>query len=322
MSHPVSTAARPPFRLRLRREYGLLLLFLVVTVGLSAGVKYFATPHNILELLRLQANLAVLGAGMTLVILTGGIDLSVGSIVALSGMALGLAWKLTGSAPAALAAALGVGAACGAGNGLLVAAGRVPPLIVTLATLSVYRGLAFALGGQGTAGRFSPWILSWSRDDLLGLPVPLWILSLLFLAVGIYLARTRGGRAIYAVGANQAAARISGVPVGLLKFRLYLVSGLLAGLAAILYAALNDSVKPDIGMQYELAAVTIVVLGGTSVAGGEGSMAGTALAFLTLVFINNGIKLQGWPDEFQGLVVAVLLIGALLLDAGFRRRMI
>jgi ribose/xylose/arabinose/galactoside ABC-type transport system permease subunit len=316
--------------IRLRREHGLLLLFVLVTLGLSLGVQYFATPQNVLRVLRDQAHLAVLAVGMTLVILTGGIDLSVGSAVALAGVSLGLVWKGTGSAPLALLTALGVGGLCGACNGLLVSVGRVPALIVTLATLSVFRGLAFALGGSNAAGRFPHLILAWNRDDLLGLPVPLWLSAALLLGAGIYLARTDGGRAVYAVGANPAAARLSGVPVDLVKLRLYLASGLLAGLAAILYAAQNDSVKADIGVEYELMAITMVVLGGTSVSGGEGSMAGTALGYLTLVFIQNGMNLKSElvlgslrvpvGSEVHGVVVAFLLIGALLVDAGFRRR--
>jgi len=299
----------------------MLALFAAVMLGLSLGVEYFATAQNVLLVLRDQAHLAVLAAGMTMVILIGGIDLSVGSIVALSAVAAGMAWKATGSPAIALAAPLAVGALCGAANGLLVGAAHIPALIVTLATLSVYRGLAFALGGTTVVGKFPGLVLGWSRGDFLGLPVPLWITAALFTGLGIYLARTDGGRAVYAVGANAPAARLSGVPVNALRFRLYLLSGLLAGLAALFYAARNDSVKADIGVEYELLAITMVVLGGTSVAGGEGSMAGTALGYLTLVFIQNGIALRQLPAEFHGVVVAGLLIGALLLDAGLRRRL-
>ena len=309
----------------------MVLLFVVVTLGLTLGVPFFATPGNLLDnVLRKQAHLAVLAAGMTLVILTGGIDLSVGSIVALAAVALGVVWSGTHNALLALAAALGMGAFCGAINGALVAKGRVPPLIVTLATLSIFRGSAFALGGSSSVGQFDPLIRSFSTYNIAGLPAPVWTFGLLFIGAGIYLARTDGGRAIYAVGANPVASRLAGVPVDGLKFRLYLVSGLLAGLAAILYAAQNNSVRADIGAEYELMAITMVVLGGTSVAGGEGSMLGTALGFLTLVFIQNGMQLKSQidignlhfplPTEIHGVVVAALLIGALLLDAGFRKR--
>lgn len=320
MSAAAPSLSKPRFRFQLRREYGLLVLWLLIMADISRSLPSDVLAENFWRVMRDQAHLGVLAVGMTLVILTGGIDLSVGSIVALAGVSLGVCWKLTGSPYMALGAALGVGAFCGAMNGVLVAKGRVPPLIVTLATLSVFRGAAYAVGGSTTTGKFSPLILSWSRNDFLGLPAPFVLTLALFIAVGIYLARTDGGRAVYAVGANAAAARLSGVPVQAVKFRLYLISGLLAALAAVLYAAKNDSVRADIGAEYELMAITIVVLGGTSVSGGEGSMAGTALGFLTLVFLQNDMALRRLPGEYHGLAVAVLLIGALLLDAGFRKR--
>jgi rhamnose transport system permease protein len=320
MSADALPATKSP-RFRLRREHGLLALFLIVMIGLSVGVEYFATPRNLLLVLRDEAHLAILATGMTLVILTGGIDLSVGSIVALSAVTMGVVWKATGNGPLTLVSALGMGALCGALNGVLVSRGRVPALIVTLATLSVFRGLSFAVGGSQSVGKFPDMIKAWSRDNLAGLPVPLWVTAALFIGVALYLSRTDGGRAIYAVGANQAASRLSGVPVQALKFRVYLFSGLLAGLAAVMYAGRNDSVKADIGVEYELMAITMVVLGGTSVSGGEGSVWGTALGYLTLIFISNGIRLKQLPGEYHGVVVALLLIGALLLDAGFRRRM-
>lgn len=315
---------RPAFRFRFHREYALLLLFLVVAVGLSLTVPFFLTPRNLLVMLRTQAPMGILAVGLTLVILTGGIDLSVGSIVALAAVSMGRAWQVTGSGPVAILTGLAVGAACGALNGLLVTRGRVPALIVTLATLSVFRGLAFALWDRNAVWKFPPEILLWSSGDVAGLPAPLWFVTLLFVGTGIYLARTRGGRAIYALGANGAAAQIAGVPVGKIKFRLYLVSGLLAGLVGVLYSAYNNSVKPDMGTGDELIAITMVVLGGTSVVGGEGSMAGTALGFLTLIFIQNGLLLGSSvfhvTPEIHGVVVAVLLIGALLLDAASRRK--
>jgi ribose/xylose/arabinose/galactoside ABC-type transport system permease subunit len=313
-------AAQPRLRLRLHREYGLLALFVVTFAYFTLTTPHFAEPRNLLQVLQVHAPVGVLAAGMTLVILTGGIDLSVGSAVALAAVCMGLAWKGSGSPWLTLLAGAGAGTLCGAVNGVLVSAGRVPPLIVTLATLSVFRGLAYALGGSSSVGRFPPPVLAWSRDLLLGAPVSIWITALLLLGLGIYLARTDGGRAVYAVGANAGASELSGVPVRSLRLRIYLATGLLAGLAAILYTAQYNSVRADVGRDYELTAITMVVLGGTSVAGGEGSMVGTALGFLTLIFIENGIVLKGWTSEWHGVVVAVLLIGALLLDAGFRRR--
>ena len=307
------------------RELGLLILFVGVTAFLWSRAPGFGTTENLRNVVRDQGYLAILATAMTLVILTGGIDLSAGSSVALSAVALGLAWRQTGSWPAAILAGLAAGTVCGAVNGALVAFGRMPPLIVTLATLSVYRGLAFAFGGSDTIKGFPQEILSWSRYDLLGLPAPLWLTAGLFLGAGTYLSRTAGGRAIYAVGANAAASRLSGIAVQRLRLKLYTFSGLMAGLAAILYAARNDSVRADIGVEYELNAITVVVLGGTSVAGGVGTMLGTALGYFLLIFLQNGLNLMGpslgLPREFHGVVVAVLLIGALLMDAGFARKL-
>jgi ribose/xylose/arabinose/galactoside ABC-type transport system permease subunit len=319
MSAAAEPIAAPRFRLRMRREYGLLALLMLIVGDVFRSIPPGEFLGNLLRVLRDQAHLGVLSVGMTLVILTGGIDLSVGSIVALSGVSLGLAWKLGHSGYSALGVALAVGSICGLINGALFAKGRVPPLIVTLATLSVYRGLAFAVGGSQSV--VPPEILTWSRSDLLGLPVPIWLTVALMVGVGIYLSRTDGGRAIYAVGANAAASRLSGVPVNTLRLRLYLASGLLAGLAAILYAAKNNSVRADIGAEYELQAITIVVLGGTSVSGGEGTLLGTALGYLTLVLLQNDMSLHRLPAEYHGVAIAFLLIGALLLDAGFRRRL-
>jgi rhamnose transport system permease protein len=318
----MQTAKRPRFRLH--KEYGLVLFCVLVFTLLAVTVEYFATPGNILLVLRRQAALAVLSTGMTLVILTGGIDLSVGSIAALSAMAMGHAWARTQSPLAAGLAALGTGALCGACNGALVSLGRVPPLIVTLATLSVFRGLAYAFWDRDARWRFGEQLLAISRNDMIGLPVPFWIAAGLLMGTGVYLAATPGGRAIYAIGANAAAAQLSGIPVRAIKFRLYTLNGLLAGLVALMYGARDNSVKPDLGTGDELAAITVVVLGGISVIGGEGSMAGTALAFLILVFIKNGLDLGrgkfNLPREIDETIIAILLVAALLVDAALRHR--
>ncbi len=315
----LAPAIRTGPRFHFRREYAILGLFLAVAVYGALAVPRFATPENLLQLVRSQGHLGVLAAGMTLVILIGGIDLSVGSIVALAAVSLGVVWKLTGNAPATLATGVGVGALCGLVNGGLVTRGRVPPLIVTLATLSVFRGLAFGLGGSESVGKFPPLIRSWGVDSVAGLPVPFVAALAILAGLGIYVARSQGGRAIYAVGANAAASRLSGVAVDRLKLLVYSMSGLLAGVAAVIYAGRINSVRADIGGEYELTAITMTVLGGASVSGGEGSLAGTALAFLTLVFLQNQITLLGLRSELHGVVVAVLLIGALLLDAALKR---
>jgi ribose/xylose/arabinose/galactoside ABC-type transport system permease subunit len=295
----------------------LLTLCLGVLIYFATSTTGFASWANLQTLLRDQPMMAILGLGMTVVILVRGIDLSIGSIEALSAVTMGVVWSHTHSGPAALAAALVTGAACGAINGVLIARWGMPPLIVTLATLSVFRGLAYAVGGSEPVENFPIAVMSLSYD-FLGLPVPFWIALAILIGGVIYLGFTQGGRRIYALGLNPDAARLSGVQVQRMLLGVYLVNGLLCGLVAILYAARNNSVQANAGLGHELLAITYVVLGGTSVAGGSGTVTGTALAFLILVGLTDGLTLRGVPQAVQNVVVAGVLVAVLLLDA-FRR---
>jgi rhamnose transport system permease protein len=263
----------------------------------------------------------LISIGMTYVILTAGIDLSVGSTLALGAMAFGLTWqRASGNLWLAILGGLATGAAAGAFNGLLIAGARIPALIVTLATLSVYRGLAAGLGGGSAIGGFAPGFVQMAQSSFLKVSAPAWLLLGLFAGAGIYLAKTAGGRAIYAMGAGDSAARLAGVPTRLMRFRIYTLSGLLAGLAALVYAALNDTVKADVGKDYELKAITVAVLGGTSVEGGEGSLLGTALALALLDVGLNGMDLAGIQRERQSMVVAAVLVLSLWIDSRVRAR--
>jgi rhamnose transport system permease protein len=315
---------QPPRRRRLRSTRELLLaVVLALTVGLLAmRVEGFRSTRILTLLLSHDwIDVGLLSLGMTFVILTAGIDLSVGSTLALSAMAFGLAWQRSGGKILlAVLAALGAGAAAGALNGLLIAGARIPALIVTLATLSVYRGLAAGLGGGSSISGFAPAFVELGQRQFLGLPLPAWLMVALFLIGGLYLDRTAGGRTIYALGANDAAARLAGVPTRQIRLRIYTLSGLLAGLAALVYAALNDTVKADVGKGYELRAITVVVLGGTSVTGGEGTLLGTALALALLDVGLNGMDLKGIAREQQSIVVAAVLVFSLWLDSRLRAR--
>jgi rhamnose transport system permease protein len=311
---------------RLRSARFTRELLLGVTLAVTVAVLYlrvegFRSPRILTLLLSYDwLGVGFLALGMTFVILTAGIDLSVGSTLALSATAFGLAWRHTGSSWIAALAALLAGTIAGAINGALVAGARVPALIVTLATFSVYRGVATGLGGGSSIGGFSASFLQLGQAVFLGLPLPAWLLAGLMLASGIYLGRTAGGRAIYATGANDAAAQVAGVPARLLRFRIYTFSGLLAAVAALIYAALNDTVKADVAHDFELRAITIAVLGGTSVAGGEGSVLGTFLALALLDIGLNGMDLAGIPSERQSMVVAGVLVLSLWIDSRMRRR--
>jgi ribose/xylose/arabinose/galactoside ABC-type transport system permease subunit len=317
----VQPEARAGRRPRSPRE-AILAGLLVVTVGFAVWRHpEFLSALNLTQLATDRIHIGLLSVGMTLVILIAGIDLSVGSTVALSAVVFGLAWErwhagLWGS----LLAAVATGTAAGAVNGLFTAGARVPALIVTLATLSVYRGLAEGTGGGSSIGGFDPRFVELGQRAPLGLPLPTWLLLVLFAASGIYLSRTAGGRAIYAMGANEAAARLAGVPARRIRFRIYTFSGVLAGLAALTYACLNNTVKADVGRGYELDAITVVVLGGTSVAGGEGTMLGSALALALLAAGLNLMDLEGIQRERQSVVVAAVLLISLWLDSWLRKR--
>jgi len=304
---------------RATREILLALLLAVTVATLSLRVEGFRSALNVTQLISDRLHIGMLAVGMTFVILTAGIDLSVGAIVALSGMAFAFAWQRfhCGIGVAALVG-LATGAAAGAVNGALIAIARIPALIVTLATLSVYRGIAEGVGGSTSIHGF-PESFQRFGEKLLGLPLPAWALLALFVGGGVYLARTKGGRAIYAIGANEGAARLSGIPVRAIRWRLYTFSGLLAGLAALTYAAINNTFKADVGRGYELDAITIVVLGGTSVAGGEGTMSGTALALALLAAGLNGMDLWGVSRERQAVLVALVLVLSLWIDGRLRR---
>lgn len=313
---------RPPSGRRLRSTRELLLAIIVVAVVATLGLTTpgFLSARNLTLLANDRVHIGILAVGMTLVILTAGIDLSVGSTVALSGMAFGLAWQRThGNLAGALAAGLLVGLLAGAINGALVAGARVPALIVTLATLSVYRGLAQGVAGGASVSGFAPGFVELAQRRFLALPLPAWGLLVLFLVTGVFLARAEGGRQLYALGANSGAARLAGVPVARISFLVYLFSGLMAALAALTYAALNDTIKADVGKGYELDAITIAVLGGTGVAGGEGSMVGTALALVLVSVGLNGMDLHAIPRERQSMVVAGVLVLSLWIDSRLRR---
>ncbi len=303
------------------RERILAGLLIVTVLVVSHHSPVFLTTRNLVTVANDRVHIGFLAIGMTFVILIAGIDLSVGSMVALAGLAFGIALdRYDLPLGTAIAGALATGLAAGAVNGALVAGARVPALIVTLATLSVYRGLAAGLGGESALGGFGEGFTALGRAAWLDVPLPAWALAAAFAGTGVYLARTAGGRAIYAMGANEAAARLAGVPVRSMRFRIYALSGLLSGLAALTYAALNGTFKSDVGKGYELDAITVVVLGGTSVAGGEGTMLGTALGLALLAVGLNGMDLAQIPRERQSVVVALVLLFSLWLDSYVRAR--
>lgn len=284
-----------------------VLLFAVIATN-------FATPSNAGEIVRLAAEIGLLAIALTPVIVTGGIDLSVGSLMGLCGVVFGMAWKDLGLPVAAAAlVALAVGAAAGGLNAWAIARFKAPPLIVTLATYSLFRGLAEGLTqALRSVSGFPQEFLFWGQGFFGGV-VPAQALVLVGSAVGFWvlLERSTIGRGWYVIGNSAEAARFAAVPVARRLALAYLLSGVSAAAAALIYVAHTGQAKSDAGNGYELMAITAVVLGGTSIFGGRGTVLGTVLGLFALAILRNGLRLAGLPAELVGILTGLLLIATI-----------
>jgi ribose/xylose/arabinose/galactoside ABC-type transport system permease subunit len=278
----------------------------------------FFSVANLINVALSIAIVGVLGVGMTAVILTGGIDLSVGSGVALVGIVTALAAHAGGSGPALLAGIL-LGGVTGAFVGLLVARWSVPSFLVTLATLSIERGLAYWISGGRSIGELPPGLTWLGQGILLGLPVPVWIMLLVFAIGWFVLTRATGGRWVYATGGNERAAWLAGVDTQRVIFATYLANGLLVGLAGVMLAARLGAGVPNAGVGYELDVIAAVVVGGTALIGGRGSVIGTLLGAVFIGVLNNALNIANVDPYLQRIVVGVVILGAVLADQVWRR---
>ncbi|WP_240758214.1 ABC transporter permease [Palleronia sediminis] len=307
---------------RLQR-YGIFLALVVVCLALTALNEFFLTPRNIVNVLRQTSINGILAIGLTFVILARGIDLSVGSVVALAGViAASLATTSSGAAVAggpypvavALAAGIAVGAACGAASGAVVARFNVPAFVATLGMLSAARGLTLLY----SEGRPVPALTDEFRwigtGDLFGVPMPVVLFIAVFLASWWVLGQTRFGRHVYAAGGNPHAATVSGINVRRIRFAVFVISGALAGLAGMILAARTGSALPQAGVAYELDAIAAVVIGGTSLAGGVGRVTGTVIGALLIGVVNNGLDLMGVESYYQLVIKGLLIVAAVMLD--------
>ena len=305
------------------QKYGILIALVLACVVLALINENFLSARNILNVLRQTSINGVLAIGMTFVILTRGIDLSVGSVVALTGV-VAASFATTSTAgfipgapyPALLALAIGVavGMLAGSVSGLIVARFRVPAFVATLGMLSAARGLTLLYSG----GRPIPALTDTFRwigtGDVLGVPVPIFVLLAVFAGAHFVLTQTRFGRHVYAVGGNPHAAKVSGLPVTRIRFIVYVISGGLAGLAGMILAARTGSALPQAGIAYELDAIAAVVIGGTSLAGGVGRVSGTLIGALLIGVMNNGLDLMGVESYYQQVIKGFLIVAAVMLD--------
>jgi ribose transport system permease protein len=280
-------------------------------------------PDNLRNIANQIAIIAILAVGMTMVIITGGIDLSVGSMVALAAVIVAmlvrdLAGATQAPASAMLAcatAAIAVCAALGLVNGLLVTVCQVPPFIATLGMMLMASGSAYLLA-MGQSIYELPTAATWlgRGADLLGVPNAVVLMLLLYVIAHVVMSRTVAGRYIYAVGGNAEAARLSGVPVRRVLLLVYATSGALAGLGGIVMTSLFQSAMPTYGEKYELSVVAAVVVGGTSIAGGEGKVLGTLVGAFIIAVIQNGMNLLGIQTYTQMVVLGAVIVGAVVLD--------
>ena len=288
----------------------LLVLVLECTIFSVSGTNFF-TPANGFEITRLSVEVGLLALALTLVIITGGIDLSVGSMMGLAAVVLGALWR-DAHLPMLLAAAIAlvIGAAGGSLNALLISRLGLPPLIVTLGTFSLFRGIAEGLtrGIENYSG-FSARFLFLGQGYIAGvIPTQLLVLLIAIAGFGWALHRTGFGRSLYAIGHSAEAARYAGIPAARRLFIVYLLSGMAASLSAIIYVAHLGQAKSDAGTGFELMAITAVVLGGTSIFGGRGTVLGTMLGLLAIVILQNGLRLSAQPAELTGILTGVLLL--------------
>ena len=317
---PLSPAdTRQPLSARLIRdhEWVLIVVILVECIVFGLAGHNFATSGNAFEITRLSVEIGLLALALTPIIVTGGIDLSVGSMMGLSAVALGFLWHDVGlPLPVAVGATLVIGIAGGALNAALIARFKFPPLIVTLGTFSLFRGIAEGAtrGVQHYSG-FPASFLSLGQGYVGGhVPTQLFILIAAAAWCVWSLHFSSVGRALYAIGHSPEGARYAGVPVGRRITRVYVLSGFAASLAAVVYVAHLGQAKSDAGTGYELMAITAVVLGGASIFGGRGTILGTLLGLLSIVLLQNGLRLTGQPTELAGILTGVLLVGTIAVD--------
>lgn len=308
-----SSAVRRRRRRGIPLELRMFVLSLALIVVLSLSSKYFLTYNNILNVLDQSVVIGILAIGQTLVVLTGGIDLSVGALVGWGGMILALTAGPWGLVPG-LVIGFAAGALGGAINGGLIAKGRIAPFIVTLGMLSVARSLTYIVSGAASITDIPPGLIWLTSASVFGAPLDILILAALYVAAWWYLERTNGGRAIYAIGSNEEAARTAGISISTYKIGVYLVSGLLATLAAMLMAGRIQAVDPTTGTGLELDSIAAVVIGGASLFGGRGSIVGTLFGVIIMVCIRNGLNLLRIDPYWQGTAVGCIIVAAVLAE--------
>lgn len=293
------------------RESSIIVMLLVVAVYLTFASEYFLSQRNLMNIMRQGSVVAIVALGQALVIIARGIDLSVGSVIGLSAVCGALVMAATGSDALGLLAGLGTGAAAGALNGIMVTKFRINPFIATLGMLSVARGIALLLTG-GFPVPYSGWVDWLGAGRIAGVPVSVVVMAVMVAIVHLLATRSVTGREIYAVGDNPKAARLAGIDVARTRIVVFTFCGLLAGLGGVILAGNLASADPNLGMGYELDVIAAVILGGTALGGGRGSIIGVLIGAMLMALLNNGFVLLGvsayWQVVTKGLII-ILAVG-------------
>lgn len=293
---------------------GLLAMLFGLAVVLSVASPYFLTATNLLNIGRGIAIVGIVAVGETIVIISGGFDLSVGSTMAASGMAAGFLVTRGVAIPVAFAVALLVGLAVGLANGMIVSRARINPLIATLATLAIVRGLSYVISGGKEIVIQNETFLSLGTGSILGVPIIVLVLVITFAVFAWTMPRTLFGRYAYAIGSSAKAAQRAGVPVTRWRITFYATCGVLASIAGLVFVARTGNAQPSAALGIELDVITAVILGGTSLTGGRGRLSGTFIGLVLLGVVNNGLILVGVPAFWQQVVKGAILLMAVLYD--------
>ncbi|MGN6427018.1 MAG: ABC transporter permease [Leifsonia sp.] len=311
------TAALADFLIR----HIMVVVMLVIVAFFAYRSARFATPDNLATILIAAAPFALIALGQTLVILTGGIDLSVGSVIAASAMAAAWTAKHVGISPfLPLVAALLTGLVAGAVNGLVVSRLNVPPFIATLGMLTLASGIAYVIGNGAPINGLPAFFGVFANTQVFGVTVPVVLMIVAILGFAFLMKRTSYGLRIYALGGNRLAAEIAGVRSRGVLFSVYAISGLLAGISGLVLSSRVITGAPNLGQGYELDAIAAVVIGGASLMGGRGTVWGTAIGLLLIQTINNGLDLLLVPAYWQNVIKGVIIVAAVAVDVWAARR--
>jgi ribose transport system permease protein len=294
---------------------GPALALAIVTIVVAATSDRFLDPGNLANLTLQAAIVAIIAIGATIVIFTGGIDLSSGSMIALLSMVLAVVIRDAGlPLEAALVVVLALGTLLGAGNGVVTAYLRIPSFITTLAGLIAFRGLALLFNNGSPIFSLDPRLEPIFYGSLFGIPMPLFYIVVLYAGASVFMSRTKTGREIYAVGGNAAAARLSGIKVQRVQTIAFTIAGLMTAIASILMAARLNSGSPNYGQTMELQAIAAAVVGGASLAGGRGNVLCTLIGAFMIVVVQNGLNLNAVPSSIQNVILGAIILAAVGVD--------